>query len=244
MNQEIPGTLLLDPKVIEDPYPFYRQLYRYAPVWRVPGTEVFVASSFALLAEAVGRVDDFSSNMHCFLYRDENGLPSRLPFGRPGIQTLATADPPIHTLHRGTVFPNFVSKRMASLEPDVVDLATDCVGRALSKRNVDFMAEVANIVPITVISRLIGFRNSDLNSLLRAAFDSTELLGATLSRERIAELITRNNDIGAWIADQLWSAANELGENLLSSIGHGVESGVFGADAGLVVLSDHAGRWR
>jgi hypothetical protein len=43
MNQEIPGTLLLDPKVIEDPYPFYRQLYRYAPVWRVPGTEVFVA---------------------------------------------------------------------------------------------------------------------------------------------------------------------------------------------------------
>ena len=139
MNQEIPGTLLLDPKVIEDPYPFYRQLHRYAPVWRVPGTEVFVASSFALLAEAVGRVDDFSSNMHCFLYRDENGLPSRLPFGRPGIQTLATADPPIHTLHRGTVFPNFVSKRMASLEPDVVDLATDCVGRALSKRNVDFM---------------------------------------------------------------------------------------------------------
>jgi hypothetical protein len=35
MSREIPGTLLLDPKVIEDPYPFYRQLHRYAPVWRV-----------------------------------------------------------------------------------------------------------------------------------------------------------------------------------------------------------------
>ena len=59
MNQEIPGTLLLDPKVIEDPYPFYRQLHSYAPVWRVPGTEVFVVSSFALLMEAATRIEDF-----------------------------------------------------------------------------------------------------------------------------------------------------------------------------------------
>jgi hypothetical protein len=27
MNEEIPATLLLDPKVIEDPYRFYRQLH-------------------------------------------------------------------------------------------------------------------------------------------------------------------------------------------------------------------------
>ena len=36
MNQEIAGTLLLDAKVIQDPYPFYRQLQRYAPVWLRP----------------------------------------------------------------------------------------------------------------------------------------------------------------------------------------------------------------
>ena len=187
---------MLDPKVIEDPYPFYRRLHNHAPVWQVPGTEVFVVSSFARLAEAAGRVEDFSSNMPCLLYREENGLPSRLPFGDSGIPALATADPPIHTLHRSTVFPNFVAKRMALLEPEILDLATGCVERALDKRNVDFMAEVGNVVPITVISRLIGFRNSDLDRLLRAAFDSTELVGATLSRERLIELITRSNDLG------------------------------------------------
>jgi len=120
MNQEIPGTLLLDPKVIEDPYPFYRQLHKYAPVWQVPGTEVFVVSSFALLAEAAARIEDFSSNTRCLLYRDENGLPAGLKFQSDG--TLATADPPVHTLHRATVFPNFVNKRMTLLEPDVADL--------------------------------------------------------------------------------------------------------------------------
>src|SRR5579883_1148384 len=173
MAEEISATMLLDPKVIEDPYPFYRQLHRYAPVWQVPGTEVFVVSSFALLAEAASRVEDFSSNMPCLLYRDDNGLPARLAFGDPGMQALATADPPIHTLHRSTVFPNFVAKRMALLEPDIVDLANACVERALDKRNVDFMAEIANVVPITVIGRLIGFRNFDVDRLLRAAFDST-----------------------------------------------------------------------
>jgi cytochrome P450 len=236
MNQEIPATLLLDPTVLEDPYPFYRQLNRYAPVWQVPGTEVFVVSSFARLVEAATRVEDFSSNMHCLLYRDENGLPARLPFGDSSIQTLATADPPVHTLHRTTVFPNFVAKRMALLEPEVVELAKGCVARALEKRNVDFMAEVANVVPITVISRLIGFRNSDLDRLLRAAFDSTEMVGATLSRERLIELISRSNDLGAWIADQMAIAANAPGEDILTSIGRGVETGAFSAPAGIVIL--------
>ena len=165
MNQEISGTLLLDPKVIEDPYPFYRHVHRHAPVWQVPGTEVFVVSSYPLLLEAASRVEDFSSNMPSLLYRDENGLPARLSFGDAGLQALATADPPVHTLHRSTVFPNFVAKRMTLLEPEVVEIATGCVERALDKGNVDFMTEIGNIVPITIISRLIGFRNSDPDRL-------------------------------------------------------------------------------
>ena len=51
MNDTIPGTLLLDPAVLEDPYPFYALLRREAPVWRVPGTDVFVVSSFGLASE-------------------------------------------------------------------------------------------------------------------------------------------------------------------------------------------------
>ena len=236
MTQEIPGTLLLDPKVIEDPYPFYRELHRHAPVWQVPGTEVFAVSSFALLVEAAGRVEDFSSNMNCLLYRDENGLPGRLLFGESRMHALATADPPIHTLHRSTVFPNFVNTRMALLEPEIMDLAIGCVERALDQRNVDFMTEIGNVVPITIISRLIGFRNIDVDRLLRSAFDSTEMVGATLSRERLIELITRSNDLGAWIADQLAIAANEPGEDILSSVGHGVETGALSAGAGIVIL--------
>lgn len=235
MSPMLSGTLLLDPKVIQDPYPFYRELHRQAPVWQVPATEIFAVSSHALLSEAAGRVQDFSSNMRCLLYRDEQGLPGRLPFNT-GIQTLANADPPMHTLHRSTVFPNFVAKRMVLLEQEIIDLATGYVERALDKRNVDFMTEIGNMVPISVVSRLIGFRNSNLDLLLQAAFDSTEIVGATLSLQRLGEIMARSRDIQAWIADQLEIAANEPGEDILTSIGTGVKNATFSAHEGIIIM--------
>jgi cytochrome P450 len=95
--------------------------------------------------------------MHHLLYRSEEGLPSRLAFGG-GMQVLAVADPPIHTLHRSVVFPELVGRRMAALDGEIRDLAVRCVGRALDDRNVDFMAYVGNVVPITMILGLIAER--------------------------------------------------------------------------------------
>jgi cytochrome P450 len=235
MTQDIPGTLLLDPHVIADPHPFYRRLQEQAPVWRVPGADVFVVSSFALLEEATSRVEDFSSNIRFLLYRDENGLPARLPFAASTIQTLATADPPAHGVHKRTVFPEFVAKRMALIEPEVVDIAAECVERALAKRDADFMAEVGNRVPITVISRLIGFRDSDLDALLQAAFDGVAMLAATLPAQQIQDIMTRG-DTFAYIAGQLAIAANEPGDDILTSIGRGVESGALSNLEGIVIL--------
>jgi hypothetical protein len=69
VTEKIPGTLLLDSIVIDDPYALYRRLRIEAPVWEIPGTGIFTVSTFELLAEATGRVEDFSSNIGCLLYR-------------------------------------------------------------------------------------------------------------------------------------------------------------------------------
>jgi cytochrome P450 len=153
-----------------------------------------------------------------------------------GIQTLATADPPLHTVHKRTVFPEFVGKRMALLEPEIADLASRCIERALDNRNVDFMTAIGNLVPITMISRLIGFRNSDLDRLLQAAFDSTSLLGSRLSLQQLQALMARSGDIQAWIGDQLATAANEPGEDILTSIGRGVQTGALSAYEGVIIM--------
>jgi cytochrome P450 family 144 len=236
MSTSILGTNLLDPAVIEQPYRFYDELRVNAPVWEVPGSGIFTVASFELVAEAAARVNDFSSNIKCLLYRDDDGMPHRLPFGDAGIQALATADPPMHALHRSTVFPELVAKRMAMLEPDIVAIAERCVNEALAGTSVDFMASIGNVVPITMISRLIGFHGSDVNQLLRAAFDSTGMLGSTLSYDELIALIGRSGEIQEWIVDQLLQAMSDPAEDLLGAVAHGVSTDAFSQDDAVLIL--------
>jgi cytochrome P450 family 144 len=222
MVQTISGTRLLDPAAIAEPYDLYEQLRAEAPVWEVPGTGIFTVATYRLVAEAASRVEDFSSNLNCLLYRDANGMPCRLPFNDAGVQALATADPPTHALHRDTVFPELVAKRMAALEPDIVEIAEDCVARALNEGSVDFMTAIGNVVPITMISRLIGFQNSDLNQLLNAAFDTTAMLGSTLSYEELVTHIARTTEIGEWISRQLSAAQRDPMDDLLGAVAQSI----------------------
>ena len=232
----ISGTHLLDPAVIDEPYRFYEDLREHAPVWEVPGAGIFTVATFQLLADAAGRVEDFSSNINCLLYRDTDGMPCRLPFGGVGIQALATADPPMHALHRDTVFPELVAKRMAALEPDIVEIAEDCVSRALDEGSVDFMTAIGNVVPITMISRLIGFHDSPLDQLLNAAFDSTAMLGSTLSYDELVALIARTGEIQEWVSGQLSTAIAEPSADLLGAVAEGVKSEAFTQFEATVIL--------
>ena len=236
MEPALSGTLLLDPEVIDDPYPFYSQLRTQAPVWEIPGTGLYTVSTFELLTEATSRIEDFSSNLDVLVYRDSAGLPCRLPFGDGGAQALATADPPMHALHRSTVFPELVAKRMETLEPDIAEIADGCVTRALESESAEFMSMIGNVVPITVISRLIGFHNSDIDQLLNAAFDSTAMLGSTLSYDELVRLIARTGDIQTWLADQLSTAMKDPGDDLLGAVARGVRDRVFSEFEGLVIL--------
>jgi len=236
MTGAIPGTLLLAPEMIDDPYPLYRRLHAEAPVWEIAGTGLFAVSTYRLVAEATGRPEDFSSNISCLLYRDDDGLPRRFSYGDAGVQALATADPPMHALHRKTVFPELIAKRMAELEPMVLDLANRCVTRALQAETVEFMAEIGNIVPISMISQLIGFHDSDPDLLLGAAADSVAMLGSTLSFDELMERIARTGEIQSWIADQLSTAVNEPGDNLLGAVARGILKGVFDETEANVIL--------
>ncbi len=217
--------MLLDPSVLADPYDFYRTLREQAPVWPVPGTDVVTISTFALLSEAVARPEDFSSTMRCLLYRDEDGLPARLDFGDAAMPTLAAADPPLHTTHRRAVFPELVARRMRALEDDIRALSATTAASALRDHNFDFMATIGNIVPITVVANLIGFRDSNPMQLLQAAFESTTMVGGTMPLERLNDLVTRIGVIQKWIADQVTATGEDDDETILLAVRRALDAG-------------------
>jgi len=129
-----------------------------------------------------------------------------------------------------------VAKRMAALEPDIVAIAEDCVSRALDEGSVDFMTAIGNVVPITMISRLIGFHDSPLDQLLNAAFDSTAMLGSTLSYDELVALIARTGEIQEWVSGQLSTAIAEPSADLLGAVAEGVKSEAFTQFEATVIL--------
>jgi cytochrome P450 len=220
------ASMLLDRAVLQDPYDFYATLREEAPVWRVPGTDVVVISTFALLSEAVTRTEDFSSTMTCLLYRDSDGLPARLSFGDAATPTLAAADPPVHTTHRRAVFPELVARRMRTLEDDIRALSASTVATAMRENNFDFMATIGNVVPITVVAKLIGFRDIEPMQLLEAAFDSTTMVGGTMSLDELNALVTRTGIIQAWITDQVMNVSDADDDGILLAVRRALDAGI------------------
>lgn len=231
----IPGKALLAPEFLEDPYPLYRQLRETAPVWRVPGTDIFVVTRYALLDEAARRVEDFSSNLTSVLYRSWRGTPTRLRRDNFPYQTLATADPPAHGIHRKAVFPELVAKRMAAMAPEIEQVSDDCVGRLLAAQSGDFMNLVANPLPITVVSKLVGFKGSDTKKLLQAAFDSTSIVDGTMNLFQLMFYMMRSASIQLWLGGQLRKASAE-GSDILSAVKRSVDDGTLNVMEGRTIL--------
>jgi cytochrome P450 family 144 len=228
--------MLLDPAVLQDPYGFYATLQEQAPVWAVPGTGVVAISTFELLSEAVARPEDFSSTMRCLLYRDGDGLPARLDFGDAAMPTLATADPPVHTTHRRAVFPELVARRMRTLEDDIRALSASAVKQALGDDRFDFMATIGNVVPITVMARLIGFRDINPMQLLEAAFDSTTMVGGTMSMDELNTLVARTGTIQAWIADQVAGTTDGGDDGILLAVRRALDAGTLQMGEATIIL--------
>jgi cytochrome P450 len=217
--------LLLDPAVLEDPYPFYRQLIAEAPVWRIPGTDVVLVGSFDAVTEVVNRTGDFSSNLLGLLYRNDDGTPGVAPFD-PGIQALATADPPLHSGHRSAIFPELVAKRMATLRDEIGELAEAFMTGALTGDRVEAMAALANPIPIRVVSKLIGFQDEDPDQLLQVAFASTGMLAATGPLEHQLRVMETSMDAVRWIVEQVQAAIGGApADGILEVVAEAVNAG-------------------
>jgi len=231
----IDQQLMLDPAVMDDPYPFYDRLRSEAPVWQAGPDDIFAVTSFELLAEAARRIEDFSSVMNAFLYKTDEGVLAKIPteLGEP---TLALADPPVHTAHKQMIFPQFVSKRMALIEDELTRYANDCIDRTRDMGTFDFMEEIGIAVPIRAIAMLIGFADSNDELLARTAFQLVELTSAARTMEEMGQIQLNHEEIRAWMTDQLERRTGGESEHLLDAVKAAVDSGQFNHDQAMTTM--------
>lgn len=233
----IPGTMLLDADVLDDPYPFYCRLLAEAPVWRVGDTEVYAVNSYAAVIDACRRVEDFSSSLAYLLYREADGMPGREKHGLGSeSQVLATADPPHHAGHKKLISAEFSPKRIAALEARLTAMTREKLASGLDAGRIEFMSEVANLIPIDIVCDLIAFSERNTQALFDAAIIQTDMLAAAISRDELLSRLTFSNETTAWVAGQLRAAMQAPGNGILGLLAARINSGEVDIRLAMAVL--------
>ena len=232
-------TPLVSAELVDDPYPFYEQLRRDAPVWRVPGADVFFVSTWALVTEAAGRVEDFSNHFRHTLFSNEDGTLGVIDNGESGApDVFAGADPPAHTVYRKLFFPELVQRKMERLEPDVATLADALLDELLRHPAADAAAGLAELLPLRIMAeRVIGFRATDIAQTQRWVFGGSRFLGGRLGIDELAAVGAEAAGLWPWVAGQLDDALTAPGDgDVLAAAAAGVRDGVLTHDEAAFTL--------
>jgi len=225
-----PGLLLRD-DVLADPRPLYDTLRREAPVWQIPGQDTFLVSDPALIRDAVGRPDDFSSNIVSLLHDDGTGcpVPFRISRYRDPIHVLSTADPPLHTRHRKLVQPHLSPAALSDLEPAIADIVDRYLEPVLTAGRLDIVAAFSDPVPARTVCELLGLPADDVPSVLTYTLGTGALLDGVTDLDGMGRAVTSAMKLAVFAKGRLGEALARPPEE---------RSGLLGIFAGQILAGE------
>ncbi|MGZ8751806.1 MAG: cytochrome P450, partial [Acidimicrobiia bacterium] len=142
-------------EVHEDPYPLYRRLRDDAPAYLDPEHGFWALSRDDDVRVALNDTATFSSSGGITLERRAEAVEPML------IET----DPPRHTRLRGLVSRAFTPKRVADLEGPIRSLSVELIDAFRETGRVDVIGEFAALLPMAVISEMLGVPRSEQDEL-------------------------------------------------------------------------------
>jgi len=183
------------PETLSDPWAFYAACHALAPAFQLPGTPITYVTGYDAVADALGRVEEFSNAFGTDLAGARSQDPevtAILETGWPAVDTMLTADPPVHTRYRKLVNLAFSMKKVDALEDRIRGIATDLIDamqlKAARGETVDFVTDFAIPLPVAVIASEIGMESSaDVTMVKRWSDAFADRLGQMIPRERELE---------------------------------------------------------
>jgi cytochrome P450 len=213
---EILHVLLATEEGRQDPYLLYRALRDIAPLFRSELDGHWYASRYddckAILVDPrAGRGSGMVTR-----YGQNPALAER--FSRRMKMTMLMHNPPEHTRLRGVVSRAFTPRRVAGLEERIVALLDPMLDRMAEAGEVDFMAALAFLLPVSVIGELVGVpveEREQFRELVRITNRASEV-GATTADLEAADRAMEYQD--AYFADLVARKRKEPDDALLSAL--------------------------
>lgn len=227
----------MSPATLDDPYPLYAQLRADGPVHRIAGTDFYLATTWEAVQEAAGRPDDFSSNLTATLLRD--GVQTST-FDLGAVNTaghvLATGDDPLHAQQRKLVLPSLVARRIQALEPDLTDISRRLWHAGAVDGRIEWMSAMGDLLPMTLVARLIGLPGDDVPQLVQWGYGSTELLGGVFDLEHIGTAVSTSAQLAGYLYGKFTEAQANPSDDLLGDLARAVAADQIAAEVAVLML--------
>jgi pimeloyl-[acyl-carrier protein] synthase len=166
---------LLDPEVLADPYPLYRQLRMkghvqwdpYLHAWVVTGYDECVTVLLKFLADRTATPKQL----------EELGLSELAPIAATMTQQMLFMDPPAHTRLRTLASKAFMPAQIERLRSRIQEVVDGLLDSVASSGRMDVIKDFAEPLPAIVTADMLGVDRADHRKLKAWSSDFAEVLG-------------------------------------------------------------------
>ncbi|MGM5054567.1 cytochrome P450 [Rhizobium sp. 814_E9_N1_1] len=170
--------------------------------------------------------------------REELGLAEPMPhlasFDLSERYSLLELEPPEHTRLRTLVNRAFVSRHVEKMKPELAELANRLIDGFAEKREVELLSAFADIIPVTMIARMIGIPEVMGPQLLTwsHAYVRMYMFGRTREQEEEAERAAK--EFSDYVKTVITERRAEPRDDLLTHMIHTEHKGQYLTDEELV----------
>ncbi|MCZ2839111.1 cytochrome P450 [Modestobacter sp. VKM Ac-2985] len=221
------AQVLVAPALRTDPYPHYERLRTATPFTDGALARISVhhdVCTDVLRSEDFGQIGGFQTERLPSVFR----LALRLAGARPGVSpidppSMVAVDPPAHTRYRRLVSRAFSARAVAGLRERTREIADELLDgledeAAAHGGQVDLVARYASLLPVTVISEMLGVPVAMREQFLAWGDRAAPVLDLGLDWSTHREVERSIVELDAWWRGHLQSLRRDPGTDMLSSL--------------------------
>ena len=207
-------------EVQECPFHIYRQLQDEAPVWQMPGTNVFVVTRYSDIRDIIRDPARFSSSFGALLNAGASNKEVDAIYGQgyEMVETLLTQDPPRHRVYRNLVNKVFSNKRIEGMRDYIQSITDELIDAWIDDGEVDLMNRLCVPLPIYVIADQLGVPRAELPLIKKWSDASASRLGRLANEEQQIQNAKDIVEFQHYFADLIDRMRESPEDNIISDL--------------------------
>ena len=207
-------------EVQECPFQIYRQLQDEAPVWQMPGTNVFVVTRYSDIRDIIRDPARFSSSFGALLNAGASNKEVDAIYGQgyEMVETLLTQDPPRHRVYRNLVNKVFSNKRIEGMRDYIQSITDELIDAWIDDGEVDLMNRLCVPLPIYVIADQLGVPRAELPLIKKWSDASASRLGRLADEEQQIQNAKDIVEFQHYFADLIDRMRENPEDNIISDL--------------------------